>query len=107
MPGSIGCSPRGAIVVLGGILIHLSLGTYYTFGNVIILYAEKYFVLCLCWTIWMTRFRNVSKLELQELQQRIWSQKLKKFRIRSEDVKLMTDDAQIVRKDQNDFISHF
>ena len=24
-----------------------------------------YFVLCLSWTLWMTRFRNVSKLELQ------------------------------------------
>ena len=32
-PKSIGCSPRGALVVLGGVLIHLSLGSFYTFGK--------------------------------------------------------------------------
>ena len=28
-----GCSPRGALVVLGGFIVHLSLGTFFTFGK--------------------------------------------------------------------------
>ena len=28
-------------------------------------YISLYFVLCLYWTLWITRYRNVSKLELQ------------------------------------------